>query len=432
VSVYYHLLRKNPDFTRLWIAQVISLTGDWFNTIVLLALVGEHSGGSGLAISVYLLARLLPPLIVSPYTGVLVDRFDRKTLLVVSDVARALIVLLYLVVLAGGPGTLWLIYVLTVFQFGFSGLFEPARNAILPSLLHEDDLVSANTLSSVTWSVMLAVGAIVGGIVAAVLGTNAALIIDSLTFLMSAAFIVQIRVKPQPSDESSGTTPPEHGFREGLRFVRRHPGIAAVLLVKLGQSIGNVDALITIYATELFFITRSDGTIDTTTPLSLMFAAFGVGAVLGPLLLNLFNKGTVRVMRRLIVIGFIWITLGWFVFGWAATLPLVSLALILRAMGGSANWTYSSVIIQKGTPNDYLGRVFSLDMAGFQFASAVSILVTGLLVDWIGTENVRQVAIEMGIASLIPLVVWALLVVALERRQVTSSATWEIQSPDSP
>lgn len=140
---YIQLLRKNPNFAWLWYAQVISLAGDWFNTIVLLALVAEYSGNSGLAVSGFLLARFAPPMLVSPFTGVLVDRFDRKRLLIMSDVARALIVLLYLVVLAQGASALWLLYVLTVLQFGFSGLFEPGRNAILPSLLPQHDLVDA-------------------------------------------------------------------------------------------------------------------------------------------------------------------------------------------------------------------------------------------------------------------------------------------------
>ena len=120
-------------------------------------------------------------------------------------------------------------------------------------------------------------------------------------------------------------------------------------------------------------------------------------------------------VRRLIVVGFVWIALGWFAMGGATTLPLVSLALVLRAMGGSANWTYSSVIIQKNVADQYLGRMFSLDMAGFQLASALSILVTGQLVDLVGAENVRQVVGLMGLVSLVPLVLWTVAIPRLEK-----------------
>ncbi len=416
MSIYLNLLRTRPDFARLWLAQVISLLGDWFNTIVLAALVAEYSGGSGLAVSGFLLARFLPPLIVGPFAGVLVDRFDRKRLLIASDIGRTIIVILMLFALQ--PDRLWLIYVLTIMQWSVTAIFDPGRNAILPSLLPRDELVVGNTLSSVTWSVMLAVGAIAGGLVARAFGTQIAIIIDAVTFAVSALLIAQIRLHPEYTSEADAvraesSTKSEQGFIDGLRYVAKVPSTLAILLVKLGQSFGNVDALMVIYATTLFVM--DDG--DSTTPLSIMYAAFGIGAVAGPLLLNRFNDGQVRTMRRLIIVGFVLLTLGWFFMGGAGTLPLVSLALVVRAMGGSVNWTYSSVIIQKTVPNHFLGRMFSLDMAGYQLASAISITATGALVDTLGAENVRQVSYLLGAVSLLPLALWVLALPRLERAE---------------
>lgn len=424
MSAYIHLLRHHRDFARLWLAQVVSLLGDWFNTIVLSAKVAEFSEGAllekGLAVSLFLLARFLPPLFVGPFAGVLVDRFDRKRLLILSDLLRAAVVLLVLFALQ--PDRLWLIYVLTVIQWSISAVFEPGRGAIMPSLLPRDQLVVANTLSSVTWSVMLAVGAIVGGVVALALGTEAAIIIDALTFVVSAMLILPIRLHPEYALVNADVAgaddgKDQKGFIDGLRYARRHPPILAALLVKTGQSLGNVDALMIIYASTLFIMGD-----DSTTPLSIMYAAFGFGAVLGPLLLNRFNDGSVRTMRRLIIIGFAWITFAWFVMGGAATLPLVSLALVLRAMGGSANWTYSSVIIQKSVADSFLGRMFSLDMTGFQLASTISIVATGLLVDAVGAENARQVVSLLGMMSLVPLVLWSLIVPRVERFEAPEPA----------
>src|SRR4051812_20745844 len=108
---YIRLLRDNPGYTRLWIAQAVSLLGDWFSTIALSSLVAHYSKGSGIAISLLLLARFLPPLIFGPYAGVLVDRLNRKWLLIFSDALRVLIVLSFLLV--NGEDKLWLIYLLT-------------------------------------------------------------------------------------------------------------------------------------------------------------------------------------------------------------------------------------------------------------------------------------------------------------------------------
>ena len=147
-----------------------------------------------------------------------------------------------------------------------------------------------------------------------------------------------------------------------------------------------------------------------------MFAAFGVGAVIGPLMLNRFNDGSVRTMRRLIAFGFAWIVVAWAVLGSASTITVVVLALIMRAMGGSANWTYSSVIIQKSTPDEYLGRMFALDMAGYQFASIISIVATGLLVEQMGAENVRQIVLFMAVVGMIPLSLWIWATLWVEKR----------------
>jgi MFS family permease len=149
-------------------AQVISLLGDWFNTIALSTLVSTYSNESGLAISLFLLCRFLPPLLVGPFAGVLLDRFDRKRFLIASDVARSFIVLGFL--LADSPDRLWVIYVFTIMQFAVSAFFDPGRNAILPSLMESNTLIQANMLSGVTWSVMSAVGGALGGLVAGTFG----------------------------------------------------------------------------------------------------------------------------------------------------------------------------------------------------------------------------------------------------------------------
>jgi hypothetical protein len=88
-------------------------------------------------------------------------------------------------------------------------------------------------------------------------------------------------------------------------------------------------------------------------------------------------------------------------------------------MGGSVNWTYSSVIIQKSVPDEFLGRMFALDMAGFQLVTTLSIFVTGQVIDLIGDENVRQVVTGLSFVSLVPLILWSLAVRWLERRENT-------------
>lgn len=412
---YVRLLRENPNYANLWYAQAISLIGDWFNTIVLSALVSEYSGGSGLAISGLLLARFLPPLLVSPVAGVLLDRFDRKRMLIISDLARFGIVLGFLLV--NSAESLWLIYLLTVLQFAFSAIFEPGRSALLPSVVRREYLVQANILGSVTWSVMLAVGGALGGFVAAVLGIQTALLIDAGTFLLSAYFISRIHITREVVEVAE-----EHGaslrdFVDGLRYAAQHPPTAATLLVKFGGNIGSMDTILIIYATVLFVIGEGGAA-----SLGILWSAFGIGAILGPIVINHFNDGTVRTLRRLIIIGYAFIAVGWFLLGGAPVLVIAALAIGVKAMGSNIYWTFSSVILQKSVPDQYLGRIFSLDMAGFQLGVVLSTLVTGLLVETLGVGMIREIVFWTGIASLVPLTLWTLAIPWFERQAAIEPA----------
>ncbi len=417
MSGYIQLLRGNPNYTRLWIAQAISLLGDWFSTIALSTLVVLYVNeqDAGLAVSTLLLARFLPPLLVGPFAGVLVDRLNRKGLLIFSDMVRTVIVLMFLLVTS--PDRLWLIYVLSFLQFSLSALFDPARSAILPSLVAPHDLVRANMLGSATWSVMLAAGAAIGGLVAAGLGTGPALVIDAASFAVSAFFIASIRWNPQEQHNHKAHDKTELGFVDGLRYIAHHPARSAALLVKMGGSVGSIDTLMVIYATKLFVVGENGNG-----SLGILYTAFGIGAALGPILLNRFNNGSIHKMRRLIIVGYASIVFGWFLFAGAPTLLLVALALVVKAIGGSIYWTYSSVIIQKVTPDKFLGRMFSLDMWGFQLGTVISALITGWAINQVGVAGVRNVVFITGFASLVPLVSWIVALPWIERQDTISQA----------
>ena len=409
MSQYLHLLRENPGFTRLWLAQMVSLLGDWFNTIVLSTIVVQYNPGrEGLAISGLLMARFLPSMIVSPVAGVLVDRFDRKRLLLWSNILRAGIACLFLLAVSR-PEWTWMIYVLTVVQFTISAVFEPGQSALIPSLIKPQQLLLGNTLVNITWSTMLALGAAIGGIVASLFGATFALLIHALAFAVAALLISTIKVPRAAA--AAERQKHDAGFVDGLRFLRRTPAAASLVLVKFGNSIGNIDTLMTIYATQLFVL-GTGGELS----LGIMYSVYGIGSILGPLLLNRVNDGSVRSMRRLIVLGFAACVFGWAVLGGASSLLLVCVALLLRAMGGSVNWTYSTVSIQKTVPDAFLGRVFSLDLAGCYLATTLSTLIHGSLVDSLGADRVPLIALGTGVVSMLPLLMWVSIVRWLERR----------------
>ncbi|MDZ4768993.1 MAG: MFS transporter [Chloroflexota bacterium] len=407
MRAYLDLLRSNPNFARLWLSQVVSLTGDWFNTIALSALVVAYSPqNAGWAVSLLLLARTVPPLLISPFAGVLIDRFDRKALLVWTNYLRALVVIGFLLTTTDA-GWLWLIYVLSILQFALAAIFEPCQQAITPSLVERDDLVTANTLNTVTWSVLLAFGAVIGGVVASVVGLSAALLIDAVSFMIAGLLAASVRYQPirDVAVIVPGAPVERVTFWDGVRYLRRNSDAASTLFVKFAGSLGNVDTLIIIFGTKLF-VMGEGGTLS----LGILYSAFGLGAVLGPALLNRFNDGSMGRMRILIAVAFAWMMLAWLLLGWAGSLLVVCIGLIVRAMGGSVNWTYSTVILQKVTDDAYLGRVSSWDWALYYLATVITTIVHGALVDAFGGDDVTGATSVTFVVAAIALMVWSLVV----------------------
>jgi MFS family permease len=243
--------------------------------------------------------------------------------------------------------------------------------------------------------------------VAAVFGAAAAMVIDALSFGVSAWFISQIKT---PQDRSLAHHEARRGtFREGVTYLVQHPSTAALLLVKIGQCVGNVDTLLIAYGTVLFVI-GDNGTGS----LGILYSAFGLGSIVGPLLLNRLSDGSIQTMRRLAIVGFGLMVIGWLLFGFAAGLLIAAFGMAIRAMGGSVTWTFSSTMIQMSVPDEMLGRVFSFDMIGFSLTTTASTLITGWAVEMLGSRNAPTIALATGLVSLIPLVGWIAVVYWLE------------------
>ena len=230
-----------------------------------------------------------------------------------------------------------------------------------------------------------------------------------------------IRIPDQPRSEL-GQAPrevkdkAERTFMDGIRYFLRHPATAAAIFVKAGQSITSSDTLLIIYGTQVFAL--GDQGI---TSMAILWAAFGIGAIVGPLLTNRISDGSTRTLRRLIILGFAFIALGWLVWGIAPSLEVLALAVVVRAMGGSVNWTYSSVIIQQQVADEYLGRMFSLDFAGFELVQTLGILVVGFAIDAFGRGGIQAIVFASALAALAPLLIWIYVVRWLEQRESQTS-----------
>lgn len=376
---YLTLLRGNPAFTRLFSAQLISFAGDWFATVALLGLALELTGSPAIA-SLLLVVQEGSFALASPIAGVLADRYDRRRLMVAADLARVPVAMAFL--LARDLDTLWIAFAAVALLSLGAAVFEPTSSASLPNLVEEDELPEANVLIGSAWGTMLAVGAALGGLVAATLGRDVAFAINAASFAASAFLVIGIRrsFRAIPAGQASGE--PRHQARGGvfesirvvLRFARGNRTLAALLLSKTTFGVGTgVIVLLAVFGRDVFH--AGDAGIG------ILFAARGLGALLGPFLV----RSIVGVSERGLIAG-IAASFGFFAIGYgllpiAPILPIAALVVFAAHLGGGAQWTLSTYGLQRATPDAIRGRVFSFDYGLVTLTITFSFLVTGVLAE---------------------------------------------------
>jgi MFS family permease len=401
-SGYLELLRGNRNFRRLWLGQVISQLGDWFDTIALYTLVLTLTG-SGRAIGLVLVARFLPSFIVGPLSGVVADRFNRRTVMIVSDLLRAVVVLGFLFVRRADQ--MWLVYLLTVLQLVFSTFFEPAKTAAIPSIVEPRELLPANAISSVTWSVMLTLGAAVGGVVTGWFGTDAAFVLDSATYLASAALVWSVRFpKVRARVKSRLTVGKALGITdslEGARYVLKRPRVFALLMVKPAWGLGGgILALLAVFGEKIFPVGGRAAT-----GIGVLYAARGIGTAIGPLAARRFAGETPSQMQTAIGLAFLLGGIFYVAFGRANNFALALLFLLVAHMGGSILWVFSTVQLQRTVEDQFRGRVFAAELALLTLTMAASNYATGEMLDRFQLSP-RTVTVGMGLLFLIPGAMW--------------------------
>lgn len=400
---YVELVRGNRAFRMLWFGQIISLLGDWFNLIASASLVAQLTQ-SGLAVGGLFVVRMLAPFLMSPIAGVVADRYNRKRILVATDVSRAVVVLGFLLVRE--PGQVWLLYVLTAVQLGISGFFFPTRNAILPDIVSDRELGAANALSSATWSVMLALGAALGGLVSGTWGNRPAFVIDSLTFMLSAFFLYRLTYKtPEVLAQADKTVAAAlRQYADGLRYLRQHVDILIITLLKASVAllVSSGFQVIQVSIAEQIFVIGKGGGIS----LGLMYAVVGVGTGISPIIARHFTGDDDRSLRIAIGVGYGSAALGLWIVSWLSSFPLVLFGTLFRGVGNGLVWVFSTQLLLQLVPNRVRGRVFATEFAFFTLMSATGAAVTGRVLDT--SLGVAGVLRWMAVLTLIPGGLWML------------------------
>jgi predicted MFS family arabinose efflux permease len=370
------LLRRNRDFRALFLASVISLGGDWFLWVAINGLIYEATG-KAFYVGLSILAQQFAFFLGSPIGGFLADRLDRKKLMVVCDLVRALTCLAFLFV---GPGRIWLAYVLLPVLSAFAAPFDPAFSAATPNLVDRPDLPAATALNGSLWGTMLAVGAALGGLISGAFGADAAFLVDAASFLVSAGLLWSIR---RPFSEPRK----DHGQRLGMidatretwRFAKRDHRVLSLLLVKFGFGAAlGVLALIPVMALKVF----DAGNLG----FGILMSARGLGALIGPFIGHRIAGPRHRRLFLVIGLSLTFSGLGYLAVGFAPTLLVAALMICVAHVGSGSQWMLSTFGLQVFVPDHVRGRIFGFDYMLVTLTLSISALIGSVVADAIGVR----------------------------------------------
>jgi MFS family permease len=249
--------------------------------------------------------------------------------------------------------------------------YSPAALAALPNLVPSEDLSTANAIAGSAWGTMLVVGASLGGVMNAFLGPYLCFLITAVCLLMATFMVWRIKL-PMQADRAAEPTPALVALREALGYIRRRPRVLSLVTVKSAVGIGN-GVLASFPLLAASFAVGSIGT-------GFLFAARGLGALVGPLLMRrvLMHRSWLLPGLAVSMAGYGVAYLGVAVSPWFA---LTLLLVVLAHLAGGGNWTMSNFALQLEVPDALRGRVFATDLMIAMLAISVSLLVAGALVD---------------------------------------------------
>src|SRR5579875_3590421 len=398
---FTRLLKGNRNYRYTWFGQIVSEAGDHFNNVAVLSLAIQETH-SGTVIAALMLSRVIPAIFAGPLAGVLLDRFDRRRIMIASDLIRGVIALGFIAAI--GYRQVWLLYVLSALLMIASPFFTSGRSAILPSIANEDELHTANSLTQTTGWMTLAVGAFFGGTTVARFGYQIAFIFNSLSFFFSAVCIANLRsvrghfrAGRRALDETR-VARPWHEYREGLGYMLQTPLILGIALIGVGWASGGgaAQVLFTLFS-ELVFKRGAEG-------LGELWGIAGVGLLVGGVVGNYLGKRiSFEAYKRTVFFCYLLHGGAYVVFSqmrhWGWALFFMSLSRASVAVSSVLNWSN----LLKHVEDRFRGRVFSTIETMNWSTMMLSMLAAGTASQYFG---IRAIGAASGAFSSSTAIFW--------------------------
>ena len=400
-------LRRRP-FAFLWAGALVSDLGDWMLLIGLPVFVFQLTG-SALTTSTVFVAELVPALIVGQLGGVLVDRWDRRRILIAASLLQAVLLLPLLAV--DSADRLWIVYLVAAAQSGLARICSPATAALIPALVPRDELASANAMNAVGSSIARLVGSPLGGLAVQLLGLGGIVAVDAATFVVSALFVAAIRVPAAAGEAADDRSRPERprserphlvaDWLDGLRTIVRTPRLGPAIAIGAASQVAQ-GMFVVLFVVFVLDVLRADGAA-----VGLIRGVQAIGGIVAGIGIGMLHG---RVSNRALVgVGFIAFGLislvTWNLSAVTDAVAVYVMLFVIVGIPAVATSVGLQSMIQAITPPTHLGRVFAAFETGAGALQAVGVIVAGALADRLGVLPILNVQgsiyVLCGIAALV-------------------------------
>jgi MFS family permease len=383
------LLRQNPNYRNTWLAQVVSEVGDYFNNIAVFALVMEKSG-SGMVVSGVMLSRAIPAVLAGPLAGVLLDRMDRRRIMIASDLVRAVVAAAF--VLTIHQPRSWMLYVLSALLMFASPFFTAGRASILPTIATPAELHAANSLTQTTQWATLTAGTLLAGYSAAALGYEAAFVINALSFVFSAVCIWRIAV-PQGFRAARAARKGQawQEYRDGLAYMRSVPLTTGIAMISVGWAMGGGAAqiLFALFGEQVFH--RGAAGIGS------IWGFAGVGLLIGGAIGHVRGRqASFGGYKRTVTLSYLLHGAAYMAFSQATSYAVALVLMMLSRVGMAVTSVLNNAQLLRHTPDEFRGRVFSTLESLRWGAMIVSMAAAGIASQYVSARTIGLVAGALG------------------------------------
>jgi MFS family permease len=382
---------RNPSFTRMWLAQLISTIGDSF-TLIASGILIFRLTGSALSVGLMLMATSIPTLLIGMIAGVFVDRIDRKKIMIVSDISRGILISLIPFLIKFNVGWMYAIVFLTS---AISTFFSPAYDSVIPEMAGEEELSAANSMIAISSFGSTAVGFAASGLLAAY-SIELAFYIDAVTFFISALLMSGIKIKPLEVEENTSVTVVVKNLQSGLKYLFGSQVLRSLLIVTLLYSVmvGLSNTLLLPFATDALHATTFE--------YGLQEGLTSIGFVVGSFIMAKFAS---RLRDGLwIIVGLFGMGVSTLIYSFSTSVAFAVFIITISGLMNAPLAIARRTMLQQNTEREVRGRVFGATRTLQNVLMLLGMAAAGLA-DVFGPRLMMQVSavtgLSVGIAAML-------------------------------